>query len=46
VKPGFVSDTFFQHESALRLIEERLELPVVLGSSTDAPSMQEFFEAP
>jgi len=46
VKPGYVSDTFFQHESGLRLIEERLGLPVVLGSSTDAPSMQEFFQAP
>jgi acid phosphatase len=46
VKPRYVSDTFFQHESALRLIEERLELPAVLGASTDAPSMQEFFQAP
>jgi len=46
VKPGYVSDTFFQHESALRLIEERLGLPLVLGASTDAPSMQEFFQAP
>jgi len=44
VKPGYVSDTFFQHESALRLIEERLGLPVVLGASTDASSMQEFFQ--
>jgi acid phosphatase len=46
VRPGYVSDTFFQHESGLRLIEERLGLPVVLGASTDAPSMQEFFQAP
>ena len=46
VKPGYVSDTFFQHQSALRLIEERLGLPVVLGTSVDAPSMQEFFQPP
>ncbi len=43
VKPGYVSDTFFQHESVLRLVEERLGLPVVLGASAGAPSMQEFF---
>jgi len=44
VKPGYVSNTFFQHQSALRLIEERLGLPVDLGSAVGAPSMQEFFQ--
>jgi phosphatidylinositol-3-phosphatase len=46
VKPGYVSQTFFQHESALRLIEERLGLPVNLGITPGAPSMQEFFQTP
>jgi phosphatidylinositol-3-phosphatase len=46
VKPGYVSTTFFQHQSALRLLEERLGLPVELGASEDAPSMQEFFQTP
>jgi len=46
VKPGYVSNTFFQHESALRLMEERLGLPVALGESVGAPSMQEFFQPP
>jgi acid phosphatase len=45
VKPGYVSQTFFQHESALRLMEERLGLPVTLGNSAGAVSMQEFFQA-
>src|SRR3954462_379951 len=46
VKPGYISNTFFQHESALRLMEERLGLPVNLGAAVGAPSMQEFFLAP
>jgi len=46
VKPGYVSDTFFQHQSALRLMEERLGLSVELGESVGAPSMQEFFQTP
>jgi phosphatidylinositol-3-phosphatase len=45
VKPGYVSPTFFAHQSALRLMEERLGLPVVLGESVNAPSMQEFFQS-
>jgi hypothetical protein len=43
-KPGFVSQTFYKHESVLRLVEERLGLPVTLGGAAGAPSMQEFFQ--
>lgn len=43
VKPGFQLDTYFQHEAVLRLIQERLGLPVVLGASSQAPSLQGFF---
>ena len=43
-KPGYVSQTFFQHQSALRLMEERLGLPANLGDAAAAPSMQEFFK--
>lgn len=43
-KPGFVSQTFYQHEAVLRLIEERLGLPTTLGAAATAPSMQEFFQ--
>jgi len=42
VKAGFQSTTFYQHESVLRLIEEKLTVPVTLGNSTAAPSMDEF----
>jgi hypothetical protein len=44
VKPGFVSQTFYKHASVLRLVEERLGLPVTLGAAVGAPSMQEFFQ--
>jgi hypothetical protein len=46
VKRGYVSDTFFQHQSVVRLMEERLGLPVNLGDAVGAPSMQEFFQTP
>ena len=42
VKAGFQSTTFYQHESVLRLIEERLLVPATLGSSASAPGMDEF----
>jgi acid phosphatase len=42
VKAGFQSTTMYKHESVLRLIEEKLTVPVTLGNSTAAPSMDEF----
>lgn len=45
-KPGYVSNTFFQHESILRLMCERLGVPNTLGKAQNAPSMQEFFTKP
>src|SRR5207302_321811 len=42
VKAGFQSTTMYKHESVLRLIEEKLTVPVSLGNSTAAPSMDEF----
>ena len=42
VKAGFQSSTMYKHESVLRLIEEKLTVPVSLGNSTAAPSMDEF----
>lgn len=45
VKRGYHSQTFFQHESVLRLILEQLGLPTTLGAAANAPSMNEFFQA-
>jgi phosphatidylinositol-3-phosphatase len=43
VKPQYVSTTFYQHESLLRLIDDALQLPYEAGATT-APSMAEFFQ--
>jgi acid phosphatase len=42
VKKGFVSNTFYQHESVLKLISDALQLPEP-GAAATAPSMSEFF---
>ncbi len=42
VKPQFVSNTFYQHESLLRAIDDALQLPYE-GNAATAPSMAEFF---
>jgi hypothetical protein len=42
VKPGYVSQTFFQHESLLRFISDFLGAPNELGAAQNAPSMNEF----
>jgi acid phosphatase len=42
IKPQFVSNTFYQHESLLRTIDDALQLPYE-GSAATAPSMAEFF---
>ena len=42
VKRGFRSQTFYQHESALRLMCDQLELPCDLKAAKDAPRMDEF----
>jgi len=44
VKRGFRSQTFYQHESVLRLMCDQLELPCDLKAAKDAPRMDEFFE--
>lgn len=43
VKPGYKSDTFYQHESTLRLICDELELATCPGAGSTASSMKEFF---
>lgn len=42
VKNGYVSTTFFQHESVLRLVCEYLGLQNNLSKAANAPSMTEF----
>jgi hypothetical protein len=42
VKNNYVSTTFYQHESVLRLVCEYLGLPNTLGKAANAPSMDEF----
>lgn len=42
VKKQFVSSTFYQHESTLRLICDAMGVPC-MGAATTAPTMQEFF---
>jgi acid phosphatase len=42
VKKGFVSTTFYQHESLLRLMCDALRLPS-MAAATNAPTMDEFF---
>jgi phosphatidylinositol-3-phosphatase len=44
VKKGFQSTTFYQHESALRLILKSLGVSVFPGNATNAPDMTEFFQ--
>ena len=46
VKQNYVSTTFYQHESVLRLICEYLGLPNTLGKAANAPSMNEFLTQP
>ena len=43
VKPGYVSNTFLQHESTLRLIAEALQLKSLPGASAAANDAAEFF---
>jgi phosphatidylinositol-3-phosphatase len=43
VKQHYVSNTFYQHESVLRLTCEYLSIPNQLGKAQNAPSMDEFF---
>lgn len=43
VKKNYKSTTFYQHQSTLRLIEEKLGLSALPGASADAPDMGEFF---
>jgi phospholipase C/PKD repeat protein len=43
VKQGYTSNTFFQHEAALRLISEALGLSSLPGASASANDMAEFF---
>jgi acid phosphatase len=44
VKAGFKSNTFYQHQSTLRLIMDLLRIGDHPGNSAIAPSMQEFFQ--
>lgn len=44
VKPQYVSNTFYQHESVLRTIDDALQLPYE-GNAVTAPSMAEFFQS-
>jgi acid phosphatase len=43
-KPGYFSNTFFQHQSTLRMISEALGLTNFPGASATAPNMLEFFD--
>jgi hypothetical protein len=43
VSPGYISTTFYQHESTLRETLEGLGLDFNLGGAATAPSMDEFF---
>ena len=43
-KQGFKSTTFYQHESALRLMMEGLGVPDLPGGASSAPDMGEFFK--
>jgi len=43
VNPGYISTTFYQHQSTLRESLEGLGLAFDLGGSATAPSMDEFF---
>jgi acid phosphatase len=42
-KQGYQASTFYQHQSALRLISEGLGLTSYPGASANAPNMAEFF---
>ena len=42
LKSQYVSNTFYQHESTLRLICDAVEIPC-MGNGTTAPAMSEFF---
>ena len=44
VRPGFRSNTTFQHQSTLRLILDALSVAGMPGASSGAPSMGEFFQ--
>jgi hypothetical protein len=46
VKPGYVSTTFYQHQSALKLSMQALGLTSFPGDAAGAPSMTEFFSSP
>lgn len=43
-KPGFQSTTFFQHQSALRLMLKALGVTTFPGAAANAPDMDEFFK--
>ena len=43
-KPAFQSNTFYQHQSALRLICDELHLTSCPGAGSSAPRMSEFFQ--
>ena len=45
-KRGYESGTFYQHESALRLMAEGLGLTTFPGAAATAPNMAEFFGVP
>ena len=42
-KPGYRSTTFYQHQSALRLILQGLEVTAYPDAASSAPAMGEFF---
>jgi acid phosphatase len=42
IKTHYVSTTFYQHESVLRMMCEYLGVPNTLGNAVNAPSMDEF----
>lgn len=44
VKSGFRSTTFYQHQSALRLICDQMGLSACPGAGATAPPMSEFFQ--
>jgi len=46
VKPGYVSTTFYQHQSALKLSMQALGLTSFPNAAASAPSMTEFFSSP
>lgn len=43
VKPGYVSTTYYQHQSTLRTLLEALSANTSLGAASNAPDMKEFF---